>query len=116
MYQGWAEYSLQVFSLNAVGGEQLLHESDVTWDCNFRMEGHQYDVEALTDFLWEVHTYLRDSTLLMSTEDGEFQFNLPGLQLEYYPFGDALELDSREALEEAVRRTEREYMGEDGLL
>lgn len=116
MYQGWAEYSLQVFSLDAVGGEQILHESGVTWDCNFRMEGHQYDVEALTDFLWEVHIYLRDSTLLMSTEDGEFQFNLPGLQLEYGPFGDALELDSREALEEAVRQKEREYMGEDGLL
>lgn len=116
MYQGWAEYSLQVFSLNAVGGEQVLRENSVVWDCNFRMEGHQYNVEALTDFLWEVHTCLRDSTLLMSTEDGEFQSNLPGLALQYTPFGDALQLDSREALEQAVRQAEQAYMGEEGLL
>lgn len=116
MYQGWAEYSLCVFSLDAAGGEQVFHESGVTWDCNFRMDGHQYDAEALTEFLWEVHNYLKDSTLLMSTEDGVFQSNLPGLQLDYYPFGDALELDSREALEEAVRQAEREYMGEEGIL
>lgn len=115
MYQGWAEYSLQVFSLNAVGGEEVLHESGVIWDCNFRMDGHQYDVEALTDFLWEVHTYLRDSTLLISTEDGVFQSNLPGLQLNYYPFGDALELDSREELEKAVLKAERLYKEEEGI-
>lgn len=116
MYQGWAEYSLQVFSLNAVGREQVLHENSVTWDCNFRAEGHQYDPEALTDFLWDVREYLEYSTLLMSTEDGVFQSNVPGLQMQYYPFGDALRLDSREALEAAVRQAEREYMGEEGLV
>ena len=115
MYQGWAEYSLRVFSLNAVGGEEVLYESGVIWDCNFRMDGHQYDVEAMTDFLWEVHTYLRDSTLLISTEDGVFQSNLPGLRLNYYPFGDALELDSREALEKAVLKAERLYKEEEGI-
>lgn len=115
MYQGWAEYSLQVFSLNAVGGEQILHESGVTWDCNFRTEGHQYDVEALTDFLWDVREYLEKSTLLLSTEDGVFQSNVPGIELEYYPFGDALRLDSREALEEAVHKAERIYREEDGI-
>lgn len=115
MYQGWAEYSLQVFSLNAVGGEQILHESGVTWDCNFRMERPQYDEEALTDFLWDVREYLEKSTLLLSTEDGVLQSNIPGIRLEYYPFGEALRLDSQEALEEAVRKAERIYREEDGI-
>lgn len=98
-----------MFSLNAAGGEQILHESGVTWDLNFNMEGHQYDVKALTDFLWEVRRYLEDSTLLLSTENDVFQFNVPGLQLEYFPFGEALALDSREALEESVRQVGAAY-------
>lgn len=76
------------------------------------MEGHQYDVEALTDFLWEVRGYLENSTLLLSTEDGTFQSGVPGLQLEYFPFGEALRLDTREALEAAVRQLEEEYRAE----
>lgn len=112
MYQGFADYSLQVFSLDSAGSEVLLHDSSVTWDCNFRMEGHQYDVEALTDFLWEVRGYLENSTLLLSTEDGTFQSGVPGLQLEYFPFGEALRLDTREALEAAVRQLEEEYRAE----
>ena len=115
MYQGFADYSLQVFSLDAAGGEQVLHTNSVTWDCNFRMEEHQYDVEALTDFLWDVRKHLEDSTLLLSTEDGVFQSHVPGLQLEYYPFGDALELDSRDALEEAVCEAKKAYMKEEGI-
>lgn len=111
MYQGWADYWFQIFFLNAAGGEQIIYENSITWDCNFRMDGHQYDVEALTDFLWDVRGYLKDSTLLMSTEDGVFQSNVPGLQLQSYPFGEALALESREALEEAVHRMEAEYIG-----
>ena len=65
--------------------------------------------------MWEVHTYLRDSTLLISTEDGVFQSNLPGLQLNYYPFGDALELDSREALKKAVLKAEKLFKEEEGI-
>lgn len=115
MYQGFADYSLQVFSLDAAGGEQVLHTNSVTWDCNFRMEEHQYDAKALTDFLWDVRGYLENSTLLLSTEDGVFQSNVPGLQLEYYPFGDLLGLDSRDALEEAVCEAEKAYMKEEGV-
>lgn len=116
MYQGWADYSFQVFSLNAAGIEQILHENSVIWDCNFRMEGHQYDVDALVGFLWDLHGYLEHSTLLMSTEDGEFQSNIPGLQIQSYPFGGALRLDSREALEETVRRMEAEWKNEQGII
>lgn len=115
MYQGFADYSLQVFSLDAEGGEQVLHTNSVTWDCNFRMEEHQYDVEALTDFLWDVRGYLENSTLLLSTEGGVFQSNIPGLRLDHYPFGDLLELDSRDALKEAVCEAKKAYMEEEGI-
>lgn len=115
MYQGWADYEFQIFFLNAAGGEQIFYENHITWDCNFRMDGHQYDVEALTEFLWDVRGYLENSTLLMSTEDGVFQSDIPGLRLQCYPFGDLLPLDSREALEEAVRQIEEDYKGEQGI-
>ena len=115
MYQGWADYSLRVFFLNAAGGEQVFYEDNVTWDCNFRMDGHQYDVEALTDFLWDVRGYLESGTLLMSTEDGEFRSNVPGLEMQFYPFGGALRLNSREALREAVQQAEAEWKREEGV-
>ncbi len=115
MYQGWADYHLEVFSLDETGEEQLFYRNDIEWDCNFRMEGHRFDAVALTDFLWDVRGYLENSTLLLSTEDGTLQSNIPGLQLQSYPFGETLALESREAMEAAVRQVEAEYRGEQGV-
>lgn len=115
MYQGWADYFFQVFFLNAAGGEQVFHENSVIWDCNFHMNEHQYDVEALTDFLWDVRGYLESSTLLMSTEDGEFRSNVPGLEMQFYPFGDTLRLNSQEALREAVQQAGAGWKQEEGV-
>lgn len=110
MYQGYAAYHYQVFSLDSAGKEQVLAENRLEWDGNFSSQGHEpLDIDALTDFLWEVHGYLKNSTLLMSTEDGVFQSDLPGLQLQYAPFGDLLPLESREALEGALRQWAAEW-------
>lgn len=75
MWQGWAEYHYQLFSLDGAnpGTERLLRESRVVWDCNFAMDGHQLNIPALAGFLSEVHGYLDSSTLLMSTENGDFR-------------------------------------------
>ena len=75
MWQGWAVYHYQLFSLDGAnpGTERLLRESTVVWDCNFHMAGHQLHIPALADFLREVRGYLDSSTLLMSTENGEFR-------------------------------------------
>ena len=79
------------------------------------MEGHHFDAAELADFLEEVHGYLDDSTLLLSTEDGELLFNVPGPELRSNPFGELLALNSREELETALRQWESEEKAEQGV-
>ena len=79
MWQGWGEYTYRLFHPYIISpasnepAEQVLRESAVTWDLNFGREGHHLNAAALADFLEEVHGYLDRSTLLLSTEDGEFR-------------------------------------------
>ena len=84
MWQGWAVYHYQLFALDSAnpGTERLLRESTVVWDCNFNMAGHQLHIPALADFLREVHGYLDSSTLLMSTENGEFRTSGSGAEFD----------------------------------
>ena len=84
MWQGWAEYHYQLFALDSAnpGTERLLRESTVVWDGNFNMPGHQLNVPALAGFLREVHGYLDSSTLLMSTENGEFRTSGSGAEFD----------------------------------
>jgi len=84
MSQGWAQYSYSLFSLDGgnVDHERLLRESTVAWDSNFHLEGHQFDAVALADFLAEVRGYLDGSSLLMSTENGEFRTSGSGAKFE----------------------------------
>ena len=77
MYQGWGEYAYRLFHPYIISpasnepAEQVLREGAVTWDLNFGREGHHLNAAALADFLEEVHGYLDQSTLLLSTEGGE---------------------------------------------
>ena len=79
MWKGWGEYTYRLFHPYIISpasnepAEQVLRESAVTWDLNFGREGHHLNAAALADFLEEVHGYLDRSTLLLSTEDGEFR-------------------------------------------
>ena len=120
MWQGWADYSYKLFYpyiVSPVTGErqeQVLRESYLVWDDNFRMDGHHFDSTELADFLWEVRGYIADSTLLLSTEDGEFLSDVPGLEMQAYPFGELLALDSREAVEAALCQWESEMKTEQG--
>lgn len=114
MWQGWAEYSYKLFYpyiVSPVTGErqeQILRESCLVWDNNFRMEGHHFDAAELADFLEEVHGYLDDSTLLLSTEGGELRIGGSGADFredmdfwdEYCPY------DERNSLEENLRSYE----------
>ena len=120
MWQGWADYSYKLFYpyiVSPVTGErqeQVLRESYLVWDDNFRMDGHHFDSTELANFLWEVRGYIADSTLLLSTEDGEFLSDVPGLEMQAYPFGELLALDSREAVEAALCQWESELKTEQG--
>ena len=84
MSQGWAQYSYKLFSLDGAnpGYERTLRESTVVWDDNFQMDGHQFHAAALADFLTEVRGYLEGSSLLMSTENGEFRISGRGAEFD----------------------------------
>ena len=105
-----------MFSLNEIGEEVVLRENRVEFDTNFESTMHQgFDAEVIAGFLWEVREQLLNSTLLLSTEDGVFQSGEHGLQLVYYPFGDLMWLDSRDAVEDALRLYELEGKQEQGI-
>lgn len=111
MYQGFATYAYQLFSLSETGEEQILREGNVEFDINFGSPLHEYfDPEAIASFLETVHELLEDSELLLTTESGEFRSGGPGAA-----FRDDLELWTREdiyddgkSLEENIR-TAGEY-------
>ena len=120
MYQGWAEYSYEVVSFqqeeNGGWGTYLCMKDAMTFDLSFGREGHQFDAEAIAGFFWKLRGILQNSTVLMSTENGELQTGIPGLELQNYMFGDLLSLDSLEAMEAAVRQQEAERKAEQGAI
>ena len=81
---GLGGVSLPALALDSAnpGTERLLRESTVVWDCNFSMAGHQLHIPALADFLREVRGYLDSSTLLISTEKGEFRTSGSGADFD----------------------------------
>lgn len=106
MYQGFATYTYELFSLDETGEEQLTREGNVSFDINFGSPMHEsFDPEAIAAFLEEVHAFLEDSELLLTTESGEFRSGGPGAD-----FYDDLELwtsdslyDDSKSLEENIR-------------
>lgn len=72
MYQGGAGYAYELLSLEG-GVLTLLRHGDVQFDVNFGSPIHvSFDAQAIAAFLEEVHGYLDESTLLLSTEGGEY--------------------------------------------
>ena len=115
MYQGDADYRYELISFRTDGSAELLDSGAVSFDLNFVRDGHQFDPEAIAGFFWKLRGLLQDSTLLASTENGEFQTGIPGLELQNYAFGGLLSLDSLEAMEAAVRQQEAEMKAAQGI-
>lgn len=117
--QGWAQYSYQLFSLDGAnpGTEQTLRESTVVWDRNFRESRHQLNTAALADFLAEVRGYLDGSTLLMSTEGGDFRTSGSGTAFDD-GFLEAWQLSEGDPalLEELLNAWELALRADQGLL
>ena len=118
MYQGWAEYGYEVVAFyqeeNGEWGTYLCMKDAVAFDTNFGREGHQFDAGRIAEFFWHLREYLQNSTVLVSTENGEFQTGIPGLELQNYMFGDLLSLDSLASMEAAVLRQEAEMKAAQG--
>lgn len=115
MYQGWAEYAYELWAFDGNGQAYTSDNRSVTFDINFGREEHQFDPEAIAGFFWELRGLLQDSILLASTENGEFQTGIPGLELQNYIFSDLLSLDSLEAMEASVRQQEAELRAEQNI-
>lgn len=116
MYQGFATYWYELISFREDGSADLLDREEVSFDLSFGRDGHQFDAEAIAGFFWKLRGILQNSTVLMSTENGELQTGIPGLELQNYMFGDLLSLDSLEAMEAAVRQQEAEMKAEQGAI
>lgn len=116
MYQGFATYWYELISFREDGSADLLDRGEVSFDLSFGREGHQFDAEAIAGFFWKLRGILQNSTVLMSTENGELQTGIPGLELQNYMFGDLLSLNSLEAMEAAVRQQEAEMKAEQGAI
>ncbi len=109
MYQGCATYSYRLFSLDTAGQEVLLRENSVDFDINFGSEFHEgFDPSAIAAFLEEVHGYLDNSTLLLTTEGGAFRTGGSGGEFrENMDFwGDDCLYDENQSLEENLRNYE----------
>lgn len=107
MYQGMGEYTYQIFSLGKNGNEVMLAEDTLSFDTNFGNPYHEpnFDPDAIADFLWTLRGYLANATVLLSTEDGALQSNVPGLtMLQNTPFGDLSTCRSQEELKTAVQQ------------
>lgn len=79
MSTGLAGYSYRLFSLDKNGNEVIKAENHVSFDVNIGSPVHEpMDAPAIAAFLQEVYGYLENSTLLLSTEDGEFWPTMPG--------------------------------------
>lgn len=114
MYQGDADYRYELVSFCTDGSAELLDSGAVSFDLNFGREGHQFDAGRIAEFFWHLREYLQNSTVLVSTENGEFQTGIPGLELQNYMFGDLLSLDSLASMEAAVLRQEAEMKAAQG--
>ena len=107
--QGYATYDYQIFSLDEAGREVLLKENGVEFDISFGSPHHEsFDPSAIASFLEEIHGYLDGSTLLLTTEGGEFTTGGSGADSkenmdfwdEYCPY------DESKSLEENLRNYE----------
>ena len=115
MSTGCAYYMYQIFSLNEAGEEVLLKENSVEFDVNFRPTlRNNFDPITIAAFLEEVHEYLDDSTLLLSTEDGTFKTGGSGAAFEGDSFcGDQL-YHGGGTIEENLRAYEAHVRAEQG--
>ena len=118
MGQGWATYYYQIFSLNESGEEVLLKVDNVAFDVNFGSPVHMdFDPAKIAAFLEEVHGYLDESQLLLSTEGFDVKMNVGGTEFqEDFKFWDEFTpYDQSKTLEENLQAYEDFYRAVQGV-
>ena len=109
MFTGCAGYSYELFSLDGAGTEIMKADDYVEFDVNFGSHVHEpVDVSAISAFLREAYGYLENSTLLLSTEDGDPWPGMSGKEF-FWASGCYFDLPEDPALwEQAIRDCEKE--------
>lgn len=70
MYQGYATYAYELFSLDKSGNPVTKQENSVSFDVNWGIPLHEsFDAEAIADFMDELNGLLAQSKLLMTTDN-----------------------------------------------
>lgn len=114
MYQGGAGYSYALFSLEG-GQETVLRQGSVSFDVNFGGPSHvSFDVDAIAAFLEEVHGYLDQSTLLLSTEDGIYASGGSGADFQGDDFSSGVLYSTGGSWKERVQAAEEALRGTQG--
>lgn len=79
MYQGYATYAYELFSLDKSGNPVTKQENNVSFDVNLGTPLHEsFDVEAIADFMDELNGLLAQSKLLVTTDEA-----LEGIDPDY---------------------------------
>lgn len=69
MYQGYATYTYELFSLDEEGNPVTKQENSVSFDVNWGTPMHEsFDAEAVADFMDELNGLLAQSKLLVTTD------------------------------------------------
>ena len=69
MYQGYATYAYELFSLDKSGNPVTKQENSVSFDVNWGTPMHEsFDAEAIADFMDELNGLLAQSKLLVTTD------------------------------------------------
>ena len=108
MGQGYCTFAYELFSLGETGEEQVLRANSVEFDINFGSPHHQgFDAAAIAAFLEEVHGYLAESALLLSTDGGTFRAGGSGADFRESDLGilwdEACPYDGEKSLEENLQ-------------
>ena len=110
---GIGGYYYCVFSLDEA--EKIVYDEQLMgFELNFGSpHHHDFDPEHIAAFLTDVHTYLDDSTLLLSTEKGELRIGESGAEFtdDFVFWDDNLPYDESLTLEENLQNY-KDYMTE----
>ena len=118
MGQGCAGYSYRIFSLDGKGQEVPVREDSLEFDINFGDPFHgDFDPAAIAAFLEEVHGWLDESTLLITTEGGVFRTGGSGADFRDDAdfWGDDCPYDETVSLEQNLRNYEAHMKGLMGI-
>jgi len=113
---GFGDYIYGVFYLGEEAGgiyEVVYDEQGIEFDLYFHNDYQDFDPERIAAFLTDVHTYLDDSTLLLSTEKGELRIGGSGAEFtdDFVFWDDNLPYDESLTLEENLQNY-KDYMTE----